>query len=346
MTTSLAPGSASKRATIVDVARHAGVSTASASKVLRGAPGVSREMRDRVHRSMEALSYRPHRSARAMRGRTYSVGVMLSDIENPFFSLLVQGMHDVFQADGYELLIAPSSSDEASQNARIDSLIDHQMDGLVLVSPRSHEDHLERIGEQVATVVIGPHGPSASHDTISGDDATGAGLVVDYLVALGHRRIAFVSNQPPRDLVNLPESVRERGFLAAMERHGLGAEAVVLPGTWTYEGGRAAGQRVLESYPRPTAVFAGADVAALGLLSRCLEAGAAIPGDLSVVGYDNSPTGALPPIGLSSVDQSGLEMGRIAARLLLERIDGRTTPRNELIAPSMVVRSTTAAPAG
>ncbi|WP_432970226.1 LacI family DNA-binding transcriptional regulator [Dactylosporangium sp. CA-233914] len=332
-----------KRATIVDVARHAGVSTASASKVLRGVQGVSPEMRERVEAAMAALSYRPHRLARGMRGSTFTVGVMLSDIDNPFFGVLIKGLNEVFATQKYELLIAPATSGEDSQNAVIDSLIDHQMDGLVLVAPRSHEDHLEEIGKQIPTVVIGPHGPSQQYDTVSGDDRLGSELVVDYLVALGHRRIAFLVNQHPSDLVNLPEEARARGYEEAMARRDLTSEVTLIEGDWSHEGGRAVGQRVLETYPRPTAIFAGADVAALGVLARCWEAGVRIPEELSVVGYDNSPTAALVPVSLTSVDQSGHEMGATAGRLLLDRIGGRSEPRNEVLTPRLVVRRTTGA---
>ncbi|TCC36475.1 LacI family DNA-binding transcriptional regulator [Kribbella speibonae] len=334
-------GRPAKRATIVDVAQHAGVSTASASKVLRGVQGVSPGMRARVEASMQALSYRPHRLARGMRGSTFTVGVMLSDIDNPFFGVLVRGLSEVFATQKYELLIAPATSGETSQEAVIDSLIDHQMDGLVLIAPRSHEEHLEEIGRQIPTVVIGPHGPSQHYDTVSDDDQLGAELVVDYLVALGHRHIAFLANRHPSNLVNLPEVARGRGYEEAMTRRSLTQEVTFIEGDWSHEGGRAVGRHLLESYPRPTAIFAGADVAALGVLATCWEDGVRIPDELSVVGYDNSPTGALTPISLTSVDQAGHEMGATAGQLLLERIHGRSEARNEVLTPRLVVRRTT-----
>lgn len=290
---------------------------------------------------MAALAYRPHRSARGMRGSTHTVGVMLSDIDNPYFGLLIKGLSEVYATQKYELLIAPATAGEDSQNAVIDSLIDHQMDGLILFAPRSQESHLEEIGKQIPTVVIGPHGPSTAYDTVSGDDELGAGLVVDYLADLGHERIAFLTNDHPADLINLPEEARARGYQQAMARRGLTDGMALIDGEWSDEGGRAAARHAMESYPRPTAVFAGADVAALGVLAACWEAGVRIPEDLSVVGYDNSPIGALTPIALTSVDQSGLEMGAIAGRLLLERIRGRAEPRNEVLTPRLVVRRTT-----
>ncbi|KHL04729.1 hypothetical protein LK10_04210 [Sinomonas humi] len=329
---------------MIDVAHHAGVSIASVSKVLRGAPGVSSAMKERVNASVEALSYRPHRLARGMRGPMFTVGVMLSDIENPFFSLLIQGMVEVFGSQGYELQIAPATAGEESQNSVIDSLIDHQMDGLILIAPRGREEHLERIGEQVPMVVIGPHGPSEHYDTVSGDDELGSALIVDHLVSLGHRRIAFLTNEHPADRLNLPESARARGFEEAMGRHGLSDDLLFVPGVWSLEGGRDAARRILEASPRPTAVHAGADVAAFGILSYLWEEGVRIPEDVSVAGYDNSPMGSFTPISLTSVDQSGHEMGAIAAKLLLERIAGRSEPHNDVLTPRLIVRGTTSAP--
>ena len=335
--------SPTKRATIVDVAQHAGVSTASASKVLRDAYGVSEQMRERVTASMKELSYRPHRLARGMRGSTYTVGVMLSDIDNPFFGLLIQGMGDVLAERGYDILIAPGSVGKSSQEAIIDSLIDHQMDGLILVAPRSTRKHLEEIGEQIPTVVLGAHGPSSSFDTVSGDDALGSSLIVDHLVSLGHERIAFLSNTRPVSLTHIPEAVRELGYRNAMTRHGLSSDDLVIPGRWTMAGGEDAARMIMESPSRPTAIHAGADVAAIGLLSHLWAQSIDIPGEMSVVGYDNSPTGALQPISLTSVDQSGREMGAVSARLLLDRMTGRSVAENRVIEPVLVVRGTSGA---
>lgn len=335
-----------RRATIIDVARHAGVSTASVSKVLRDVYGVSADMKRKVNESIEVLGYRPHRLARGMRGPLFTIGVMLSDIENPFFSLLVQGMMEVLAAEGYDLRIAPATADESHQNVVIDALIDEQMDGLLLIGPRGGEEHLEHVGQQIPTVVIGPHGPSVNYDTVSDDDEFGSALIVDHLVELGHSRIAFIANEHPSERTNLPEVARARGFEKAMARHGLAEHMLIVPGVWSYEGGRSAGQKILESSQRPTAVHAGADVAALGLLSYLWESEGNVPGSISVAGYDNSPTGGLRPISLTSVDQAGHEMGAIAAKLLLQRINGRSQPSNEVLSPSLVVRGTTAPPPG
>ena len=333
-----------KRATIVDVARHAGVSTASASKVLRDAYGVSDAMRERVQASMKALGYRPSRPARGMRGRTFTIGTMVSDIDNPFFSLIADGISSVLRPEKYELLISTGGYDATTQNASVDALIDHQMDGLVLIAPVVTGEDLERIANEIPLAVVGRHSSSVSLDSVSGDDDLGSALVVDHLVDLGHRRIAFVANHQDQLEPDRPESVRLAGFLRAMDRHGLAAEAVVIDSRWSLEGGREAARVIDALAVPPTAVLAGADVTALGVLSELWETGRAAPQVYSLAGYDNSRTSSIGPIALTTVDQAGFEMGQTVGRLILERIGGRNDPSHVLLRPRLVPRATTARP--
>lgn len=333
-----------RRVTIVDVARHAGVSTAAASKVLRNAYGVSDAMRERVQRSMAELSYRPHRPARGMRGRTFTVGMMLSDIENPFFNLLSEGANEVLVPESYELLIAPGGYTARAQHDAIEALIDHQMDGLIVVAPMVGAEELAALAARIPLVLIGHHASGQLLDSVAGDDHHGAALVVDHLVGLGHRRIAFfVNDRQPADEAR-PEGRRLTGFLDAMQARGLGDEATLVSGLWSLDGGREAARALVEIDPRPTAVFGGADIAALGMLSEWWDLGLRVPAEFSLVGYDNARTGGLGPISLTTVDQSGRAMGTRAATLLLERIGGRTAGVHERVPPHLVVRSTSAAP--
>lgn len=332
-----------KRVTIVDVARHAGVSTAAASKALRNAYGVSDAMARRVQASIEELGYRPLKSARGMRGRTFTIGVMLSDLDNPFFGVLIDGLIDVLRPRGFDLLVAPAGTSVSSHKSVTETLADYQMDGLVLISPLFGDSELEKIGAQTPTVVVGRHGPGENYDTVSGDDAHGAALIVDHLVGLGHQRIAFITQEGSTN-ARLPQTVRSRGFLVAMRAHGLESQALLVPGEWSYDGGRSAAAEIAEMENRPTAIHAGADVSALGVLDELLGRGIAVPGELSVAGYDNSPTARLLPIGLTSVDQSGEEMGRETARLLAERIEGRRQSQHLLMTPTLRARTTTSKP--
>ncbi|MFT3888183.1 MAG: LacI family DNA-binding transcriptional regulator [Arachnia sp.] len=343
---SLGNGAAARRrrVTIVDVAKHAGVSTASASKVLRNAYGVSEAMRSRVQASMEELGYRPYGPARGMRGRTYTVGVVVSDIDNPFFSLLTDGLSSVIRPRSYELFVSPGGFQPETQRAVVEAMIDHQMDGLVLVAPLLSNAELERISLDIPLMVVGHHSHSDLFDSVAGDDELAAGMVVDHLVALGHRRIGFVMHGKGRNDESRPEMNRLLGFRNAMERHGLGDGAVVIDCEWSFQGGRDAVEQFDALGEPPTAVHAGADVVALGMMNELWRTGRSVPEVYSLVGHDNSRTSSLGPIRLTSVDQAGREMGERVGRLLLERFEGRDEARHEVLEPRLIVRDTTAAP--
>lgn len=335
-----------RRVTIVDVAKHAGVSTASVSKVLRNAYGASESMRERVQAAMDDLGYRPYGPARGMRGRTYTIGVVVSDIENPFFSLITDGLSRVIRPQSYEVFLSPGGFTAKSHKSVIEAMIDHQMDGLVLVAPRLTNAELEQVARDIPLMVVGHHSISEQFDSVAGDDELGAALVVDHLVAQGHRRIAFVMHTDGRSDDTRPESHRLRGFEQAMARHGLTDTATVIEGQWSYEGGRQAAHQVDELIDQPTAVHAGADIVALGMMSELWNQGRSVPGAYALAGYDNSRTASMGPIRLTTVDQSGVEMGERVGSLLLERLDGRDGARHETLEPRLVVRDTTPLAAG
>lgn len=337
-------GARPRRATLRDVARHAGVSTAAASKVLRGAYGVSPGMRERVQEAIAALAYRPNASARGMRGKTFTVGVLISDIQNEFYAQVLSGLAPVFAEAKYELLIGPAGDTPESEAAMVETMIDHQMDGLILVTPSMPREELERFASALPLVVVARGGAATGYDTVSADDELGSALIVDHLVALGHRRISHITLDSTDEEPTLPFRARERGYEAAMRRHGLDRHVDVVRTGWTHEGGIEAAAILMEREVLPTAIHAGADVSALGLLSGFWDHGVDVPDSVSVAGYDNSPIAMLAPVSLTSVDQSAGDLGGHAARLLLERIGGRTDPVSLLLEPTLVIRSTTAAP--
>jgi LacI family transcriptional regulator len=333
-----------RRVTLRDVAQHAGVSTAAASKVLRGAYGVSPSMRERVQGAISALGYRPNASARGMRGKTFTVGVVISDIQNEFYAQVLSGLAQVFTAAKYELLIGPAGDTPESEAAMVETMIDHQMDGLIHVTPLLPREELERFAGVLPLVVVARGGAATRYDTVTTDDEMGSALIVDHLVALGHRRISHVTVASADGDPTLPFRSRARGYESAMRRHGLDRHVDVVSTGWTHEGGVEAARIFLERGELPSAIHAGADVSALGLLSGLWEHGIDVPGSVSVAGYDNSPVAMLAPISLTSVDQSAGELGTQAGRLLLERMGGRTEPVSLLLEPTLVIRSTTAAP--
>ncbi|WP_326795031.1 substrate-binding domain-containing protein [Streptomyces sp. NBC_01808] len=205
---------------------------------------------------------------------------------------------------------------------------------------------LERVASLVPTVVVGRHGRSGAYDTVVDDDIAGAGLVVDHLVALGHRRIAHIEHheRDPTRIAEMPNTQRAEGYRQAMRAHGLAEEIDIVSTTYTQEGGYRGARELLTRTPRPTAVFAGADFVAMGVLEAVAEAGLSVPGDISLAGYDNTAFAAFEPISLTSVDQAGSEIGQNAVRLLLERIAGRKPSVQITLSPTLVPRRTTTPP--
>ncbi|MGW4909165.1 LacI family DNA-binding transcriptional regulator [Streptomyces sp. NPDC004270] len=339
-----APG---RRVTIVDVARHAQVSTTAVSKVLRNAYGASPAMRAKVRRAIEELGYRPHAGARALRGQTYTIGVMLPDIRNPFFPEILDGITGSLADTEYQVLLGPGCNGEPAEARVTEAMIDRGMDGLVLVAPVSSRARLARVAAAVPTVVVGRHGSSPAYDTVVNNDIEGASLVVGHLAALGHQRIAHIEHHEtdPTRLAEMPNARRADGYREAMRAHGLSEWVDVVSTSYTQEGGYRGAKELLSRRRPPTAVFAGADVVAMGVLEAVAEAGLSVPDDISVAGYDNTTFAAFGPVSLTSVDQAGREIGRNAARLVLDRIADRHRPTVQVsLSPALVPRRTTARP--
>ena len=336
-----------RRVTIIDVARHAGVSTTAVSKVLRNAYGASPAMQAKVRAAIDELGYRPSTAARGMRGQTYTIGVMLPDIRNPFFADVLDGINAQLGGTDYQVLIASSYNDEPAEAHVTDAMIDRNMDGVILIAPLTSRKRLERIARNVPTVVVGRHGNSAVYDTVVDDDFTGAGLIVAHLLGLGHRHIAHIEHdeKDPVRLAEMPNAVRADGYRHAMHTHGLGEFIDIASTTYSQQGGYLGAKQLLARPQRPTAIFAGADIAAMGVLDALVEAGLSVPGDISVAGYDNTTFAAFSSISLTTVDQAGHQIGANATRLLLDRITDTDRPTAQVkLSPRLVTRRTTAPP--
>lgn len=339
-----ASGSSSRRATILDVAKMADVSPSAVSKVVRGAYGVSDDMRTRVNAAIEQLGYRPHAGARAMRGRSYTIGVVLTSLGTPFQLEIATAISSELESSEFQEVLVVGGTSAVRQRQRINALIDRQVDGLILVAPWFDAADVEGLAQTVPIVTIALHGSPRDFDTVVDDEYLGARLVVDHLVAAGHRRILHTTmpSLPSEGEFELSHTARRHGFEQAMRRHGL--EPLMIETWYSEEGGYDAAIRAFDLADPPTAIFAGADIAALGVLRAAEDRGLAVPGDLTVVGYDNIATSAINRVSLTTVDQSGGLTGEISLRLLLERIEGRVEPRSYVIAPRLIVRGTSGAP--
>ena len=331
------------RVTIKTVAADAHVSVAAVSRVLRDAYGVSDALRSRVLASMERLNYRPHAAARGMRGRTYTLGVLLPDLRNPFFADIMAGVNDALADTPYHPLLAVGQSAVSLERALLDAMVDRQMDGLILVGSRLDRTDLAHTTAQVPAVVIGVHAPRApTLDTVNNDDELGGRLAVEHLHEAGYRKIAFFSLELPPEIEDASVGRREAGYRAAMKELGLGNHIRVVHSEQTAPEVREAATKLLTGRGRPEAIFCWTDHVAFQVMGAAQELGLRVPEDLAIVGYDNTMFCDLPAISLTSIDQSGRTLGMKAARFLIERIEGRKEPEHFVVHPTLVARHSSA----
>ncbi len=329
-----------KRATIADVAAKAGVSRSAVSKVLRNAYGISEQMRASVEQAMAELNYRPQIAARGLRGRTYTLGVVMPDMRNPFFPDILDGVWGAIEGTQYQPLMAVRPPAHRTEQALIETMLDHKIDGFVLIAPIIGHDELWKLTTTVPIVMLGRHETGGAFDTVNNDDEEGAFLAVSHLIGQGHRRIAFFSFEPPEDSAVNPVVYRQRGYIRAMQANGLDNYLQIIK---TRSGGsdqedRQLARHVLGAPSRPTAMFCWHDTVAINVMAEAQEMGLRVPQDLAVVGYDNFHLSALPQIALTSVDQDPHGLGAAAAEQLIERIEGRTDPVHHVTKPTLVVR--------
>ncbi|SDC95490.1 LacI family DNA-binding transcriptional regulator [Glycomyces harbinensis] len=331
--------------TIEDVAREAGVSRAAVSKVIRNAYGVSPAMRERVTAAIEKLGYRPNISARGLRGATFTLGIEIPELSNPFFPRLLTGATAALSDSPYQLIIAPADPAHSEGYRALQALVDRQVDGVIAVSPLVEPDWLEALAADVPVVMLGRHDRSSAYDTVVSDDEGGTRQVMRHLFELGHRDIAHLTCETERTASGsgVPQAIRLDTYRAAMQEAGFGDRISVVRSLNGEAECHRAAMRLLTGPDRPTAVFACHDEPALGVLHAIADAGLTT-GDVAVVGYDDIEIAAHPNLSLTTVDQDGERMGALAVELLLERIAGRAEPRHEVIRPELIVRSSTRPP--
>jgi DNA-binding LacI/PurR family transcriptional regulator len=346
---SLAGRSRAARApTIIDVAARAGVSKSLVSLVLqgKGPPLVSEERRALVLDAVTELGYRPNTMARGLvQRRTGLVGVLVSDLRNPFFADLAESVDAEAARRGYRAVLAAGHRDAAREQLVVNDFLESRVEALVLLSPALSAAAITRAVEGVPVVVEGrPTFRSARVDLVGTDDALGAELAVRHLVELGHQRIAHIAGTA------LGAAARRKGYQRAMRIHRCGQHIQVVDCDETDSGGYEAAQRLLGGPERPTAVFAVNDVVALSVLAAAEDLDIAVPERLSVVGFDDIYLAGLRGVGLTTVAQPVGQIAKSMVGALLERIEGANQTRPGVrtwLPPALTVRHTTGpAPAG
>jgi LacI family transcriptional regulator len=256
------------------------------------------------------------------------------------------GLTEQLADTDYQVIIVQGGETLKAETRAVDALVDRQIDGMLVVAPLSSKRRLEEVADGTPTVVLGSHERSAVYDSVFDDDDAGAELVVEHLIALGHRRIAHIAQKDASRgrPATVLYTIRAETYRRVMRDHGLADEIAVAATSYTEEGGYEGARQLLARSPQPTAIFAGADLAAFGALAALHEAGLAVPDDVSIAGYDNTRMAGLANVSLTSVDQDGVTMGKTVGRLLLERIEGRTASVRFSVTPALVPRRSTGPP--
>jgi len=336
-----------KPATLADVAREAGVVAMTASRAINETGYVSQEVRERVLAAARKLNYRPNMLARSLKGqRLKAVGIMLPDIANLFSAELVEGMKDVLE--GYTAFIALAGRGVDHEREGLQAFVDHRVDGLLVATLRTDkgDEFLLELGAQgIPMVTVGREVKGMQVDCVTANHWKGGFDVTMHLIELGHRVIGFVgiAAEDARTLR------RYQGHRVALEKAGLavGMEYTVgpmhAPAFATQEDGYEGMMRLAKLKTRPTAVMARNDSAAIGVMRAAHTLGMKVPEDLSVTGFDNIPLAAFWTPALTTVAQPIREQGRLAARILLDKIEGKSTEKGETrtMECELVVREST-----
>lgn len=333
------PSGRSGRPTMRDVAARVGVSQTLVSLVFRNAPGASAETRERVLRAAAELGYRPDTAAQVLRrNRSRHIGVLFT-MRQPFDVDLVEAIYVAAERSGYRVVLGALGVGRDDRQA-VEELLAYRSEAMILSGTTIKAAELARIADQMPVIDIGRRFAGDSVDVVRVADERGARLAVDHLVSLGHHSIMHI------DGGDLPAAAgRRRGYRRAMQRHGLHDEIQILPGDYTEESGATAGRRILDGAQLPTAIFAANDRCAHGVLDTLTRARIDIPGDISIVGYDDSEIARLSFINLTTVRQDATQMAEHAVRAIIERLDhGRVEAREIVLDPTLVVRGTTRPP--
>jgi DNA-binding LacI/PurR family transcriptional regulator len=307
------------RVTIRDVARACAVDVSTVSRALAGVRGISDETRSRVLEAAERLSYVPNRVARGLAtGRSQSLGLLISDIRNPFFADVARGAEDAAFAAGFDLILGNADLESERQMRYIRSLVEKRVDGLVMnsVTALSKTEIAELVSYRVPVVLLVRPRSASAFSTVSADNFEGGRAAGTYLLGLGHRNVAHLTGSPRH--ANL--WARGQGFRKAVQDGGSRVRCTVLRGDHTQQGGSELARRLFKSNPEVTAIFAGNDAMAYGVLRAAAECGRRIPETLSLIGFDNVDISAIVHPPLTTIHQPRYEMGKASVEILVRKI--------------------------
>jgi len=332
-------------ANMQEIARMAGVSLGTVSHVLNNTAVVREATRQRVLEAVQLAGYQPSQLARGLRrDKTNMIGMIIPDITNPFFPAVVRGAEDVAFSNGYRLILCNTDNDHSKEIIHLNELRTYLPAGLIVIPSNfsdltTHAESYRRAGSAVVCIDRLPK--NWSGDTVTSNNEAGAYDATRHLIKLGHTRLATITG--PLHLTNAMD--RLGGFRRAMKAAKLHLSPEYVQETsFDKQGGHAKTLVLLRLIPRPTAIFAGNDMIALGVLLAVREAGLRCPEDISIMGFDDLDLAETTNPSLSSVSQSGYQLGTTAARLLLDRREGDISPAKHIVLETLLHLRNSVAP--
>lgn len=313
-----------------DVARLAGVSNATVSRVIANKPHVRPEVRERVWKAVQELGYRPNRVARSLRAQTSRIiGLIISDIQNPFFTSVVRAIEDVAHQQGFSIILCNSDEDPTKEQFYLDLMHDENVAGIIFCPTREDNANLQKYPlDSIPLVTLDRRLINIDADGILLDNIESTRALIKHLVSNGYRRIGAVIGTS--DFTTGRE--RREGYVLALAAQGIPFEPELLIQVSPKEAeGYRATEQLLNLPKPPTAIFAGNNLLTLGALKAIRAHNLRIPRDIALAGFDEMPWSSLVEPGITVVEQPTYELGRTAAEVLLRRLESPTRPTREVV---------------
>jgi len=325
-----------RRPTMGDVAKAAGVSRPLVSIVMRNAPGASEATRHKVLKIAREMGYVPDERARKLRQNSSRLIGISFELQQPFHGDVVEQIYLAAAESGYDVALS-AVAPTRDENTAVESLIRERCEALIVLGTKAHADDLKRFADRVPVVSVARRLKAPFLGIVRGDDKAGLRMAVEYLAGLGHERIAHI------DGADAPGSAdRRTSYRRTMKRLGLTDHIDVISGGLSEEDGARGMQELLSRPHPPTAVIAFNDRCATGAMAFAARTGMRVPTDLSIMGYDDSRLARIPHVQMTTVSQDAHELARAAVDLALEQLGGRP-PREIIVEPRLVARQTTQA---
>jgi LacI family transcriptional regulator len=321
--------------TIYDVAREANVSMATVSRVVNGNPNVKPSTRKKVLEAIERLGYRPNAVARGLASKkTTTVGVIIPDISSIFFAELARGIEDIATMYKYNIILSNSDQNKEKELHLLNTMLAKQVDGILFMGGNITEEHVNEFRKSPVPIVLAATiEPNNTIPSVNIDYEQASFEAVTYLVEKGNKRVAYVTG-PTDDPINQKKLA---GYRRALETHGIAYdEELIIEGDNSYDSGIEAYEKIAELAEKPTAVFAGTDEMALGIIHSAQDHGVRIPDQLEVVGFDNTRLATMVRPRLTTVVQPMYDIGAVAMRLLTKYMNKENVENHIVVLPHRI----------